>query len=290
MIEEGNKDEINGAILSVESPNSLTIPAEKSEVKEQPSIINDSVLNENVPQDQIFNQMLMPQIENQQDETKLVIKGAEKLSIESQSNEISELNLDPSEMEFKMEQHENLTEDKDNVQKLADVTSIKASETYSLLDIANDEDQKDIENTETGSIEKNVIQAINKINEDGSSIAAQIETETLVDVSTSDLREQLEVGDSDIAQIPRSEQSDDNSSNEFEKVDEISANLEEENIEYEYEISDEEDIDEEIRNVDRLLDVGEVGLRVNGENHDNIKDMSASNDVQAENISSDVSI
>lgn len=92
----------------------------------------------------------------------------------------------------------------------------------------------------------------------------------------------------DSAQDLTSTPSEDNYSNECEKI--IDENIVD-YVEYEYESSDGEEIDEEIRNIERLEDLEEeASLRVNGEDHEQMKDGTTDNDTLAENIISDVSI
>lgn len=90
------------------------------------------------------------------------------------------------------------------------------------------------------------------------------------------------------AQALTSEPSEDNSSNEYEKIDVDDEIIEDENVEYEYEMSDGEEYDEELRNIERLEE--DISPRLNGEDHEPMKDESTNNDTLAENIISDVSI
>lgn len=84
---------------------------------------------------------------------------------------------------------------------------------------------------------------------------------------------------------------DTNLNNKDENISQSDESIDGEEVEYEYEISEGEKIDEEIQNIDRLEDMEEeINSKLNGDEPEQVKDgATTSNDTLAENIISDVS-
>lgn len=277
---DNNQKDILKEIINIDiGKNDNILPEEKSDVNETKindeydkaqqiiTAVSDHVLidNENdikVPQNVDVNEKAAGSNEINEEElsengqidvqeTKAIDESMEKELHVTQNNEIQHIPEDSTNSEGQIASREQ-----------QDIQIVSAQ-------LDSDKNCIEVENMETDGL----LDAVPNTESQSESITSHDDQKTVEVVETS----QIAVGDVN-----------DLSSNEFENIEENEnvedENVDDENVEYEYEVSDDEDIDEEIQNVERLNNLDGVIPRVNGEDHEQAKD-----DTLADNIMSDVS-